>query len=136
MKMRKIGGVDVSAMGYGAMSFSDFYGPTNEARSHAILDAALDAGLTHIDTSNVYGMGRSETFIASYFAANAAARDRFHIATKAGIARSPEGVRYYDNSLEHLESELDKSLGRMGIDHVDLFYIHRRDADRLIGEAA
>jgi len=136
MKMRKIGGVDVSAMGYGAMSFSDFYGPTNEARSHAILDAALDAGLTHIDTSNVYGMGRSETFIASYFAANAAARDRFHIATKAGIARSPEGVRYYDNSLEHLESELDKSLGRMGIDHVDLFYIHRRDADRPIEEAA
>ena len=136
MKMRKIGGVEVSAMGYGAMSFSDFYGPTNEANSHAILDAALDAGLTHIDTSNVYGMGRSETFLGSYFAANPGARDRFHIATKAGITRSPEGVRYYDNSPEHLESELDKSLARMGIDHVDLFYIHRRDADRPIEEAA
>ncbi|MEC3860317.1 aldo/keto reductase [Mesobacterium sp. TK19101] len=136
MKMRKIGGVEVSAMGYGAMSFSDFYGPTNEANSHAILDAAIAAGLTHIDTSNVYGMGRSETFIGSYLAANPGARDTFHIATKAGITRTPDGVRYYDNSLEHLESELDKSLARMGIDHVDLFYVHRRDADRPIEEAA
>ncbi|MCK5444207.1 MAG: aldo/keto reductase, partial [Rhodospirillaceae bacterium] len=58
MKKRKLGPeTDVSALGIGAMSFSDFYGPTDEQKSHAILSAALDLGIDHIDTSNIYGMG-------------------------------------------------------------------------------
>lgn len=137
MKLRQIGrdGPMISPMGVGAMSFAEFYGPTTDAASHAILDVAIELGVTHIDTSNVYGMGRSETAIGSYFAANPAARDGFHIATKAGIARTPDGKRMYDNSAEYLEAELDKSLTRMGIDHVDLFYIHRRDDSIPIEEA-
>ena len=130
MKLRHIGhdGPQVSPMGIGAMSFAEFYGPTTDAASHAILDAAIELGVTHIDTSNVYGMGRSETAIGDYLKTNPSARDGFHIATKAGISRTPDGNRTFNNSFEHLEAELDKSLGRMGIDYVDLFYVHRRDA--------
>ena len=51
----------------------------------------------------------------------------FKIATKAGITRTSDGKRYFDNSLAHLESELDKSLKRLNLDRVDLFYVHRRD---------
>lgn len=138
MQKRQLGpdGPQVSAIGYGAMSFTDFYGKTTEAASHAVLDAAVELGIDHIDTSNVYGMGRSETWIGSWLAARgASAREHFRIATKAGICRDPDtGRRYFDNSAAHLEAELDKSLGRLGVDHVDLFYVHRREQEREIEE--
>ena len=138
MQTRRLGrnGPEISAIGYGAMSFSDFYGPTTEAESHAILDAARDLGVTHLDTSNVYGAGRSETVIGSWLKANPGARDGFVIATKAGIGKDAEGRRAYDNSPAHLEAELDASLKRMGIEAVDLFYVHRRDQRLPIEEVA
>ena len=128
MKQRKLGktGPEIGAIGYGAMSFSDMYGPTDEAESHAILDACRDWGVTHLDTANVYGMGKSERAIGSYLAANPGAREEFVIATKATITRDAEGNRAYDNSADHLEAELDGSLQRMGVECVDLFYAHRR----------
>ena len=128
MKQRKLGktGPEIGAIGYGAMSFSDMYGPTDEAESHAILDACRDWGVTHLDTANVYGMGKSERAIGTYLAANPGARDEFVIATKATITRDAEGNRAYDNSADHLEAELDGSLQRMGVECVDLFYAHRR----------
>ena len=136
MQTRTLGnsGIAVSALGYGAMSFSDFYGPTSEAASHALLDLMLESGVTHLDTSNVYGNGRSETWIGSYLRDRPGARARFVIATKAGISKYAEGKRKLDNSAAHLEAELDASLRRMGIDHVDLFYVHRREAERPIEE--
>lgn len=129
MKQRRLGatGPEIGAIGYGAMSFSDMYGPTNEAESHAILNACRDWGLTHLDTANVYGMGKSERAIGTYLKANPGARDSFVIATKATITRDADGNRVFDNSAEHLEAELDASLERLGIDCVDLFYAHRRD---------
>ena len=138
MQKRRLGhgGPEISAIGYGAMSFSDFYGPTTEAESHAILDAARDLGVTHLDTSNVYGAGRSETVIGNWLKANPGARDGFVIATKAGIGKDAEGRRAYDNSPAHLEAELDASLKRMGIEAVDLFYVHRRDQRLPIEEVA
>ncbi|MFV0515413.1 MAG: aldo/keto reductase [Jhaorihella sp.] len=137
MQYRRLGrdGPQISPIGIGAMSFSDFYGPTSEAESHAILAEALDLGLTHIDTANVYGGGRSEQAIGSFLRANPGARDRFVIATKAAIARDGDGNRYFDNSAAYLEAELDKSLARMGLEHVDLFYLHRRDPEVPIEEA-
>lgn len=130
------GGPMVGPVGIGAMSFAGFYGATTEAESHAVLDAALDAGMTHVDTANVYGMGRSEEVIGTFLKARgAAARDRLVIATKAGISRDPDsGMRRYDNSAAHLEAELDASLARLGVEAVDLFYIHRREAERPIEE--
>ncbi|MDV4145804.1 aldo/keto reductase [Shimia sp. FJ5] len=130
MQMRKMGakGPEVSALGIGAMSFADFYGPTSEENSYAILDAALESGVSHIDTSNVYGMGRSEEAIGQFLRdKGAGTREKFHIATKASITTDAEGKRCFRNDLAHLEGELDQSLARMGIEQVDLFYIHRRD---------
>lgn len=139
MKLRKLGqnGPAIHPMGVGAMSFTNFYGPTSEAASVAILDAALAAGVTLIDTANVYGAGASETIIGKYLKANPAAKQAFKIATKVGIARKPDGTgNVFDNSAKHLESELDKSLERLGIDAVDLYYIHRRDQSIPIEEVA
>lgn len=129
MEQRRLGanGPEISAIGYGAMSFSDMYGATNEAESHAILDACRDLGVTHLDTANIYGMGKSENAIGSYLKANPGGRDEFIIATKATITKDADGNRTFDNSAEHLEAELDKSLQRLGVDSVDLFYAHRRD---------
>lgn len=138
MKLRKLGkdGALVHPVGIGAMSFSNFYGKTNEAESHAILDAAMDAGVTHIDTSNVYGMGTSESVIGSYLKANPGSKDHFKIATKGSIKRNPDGPgNSFDNSPEHLLEELDKSLKRLGVDAVDLYYVHRRDPAVPIEEA-
>ena len=137
MEKRKLGGGGtlVSAIGIGAMSFSDFYGPTDTEKSHAILTTALDLGIDHIDTSNVYGQGVSEERIGSFLAKQGAARHGlFKIATKAGINRSDDGSRHFDNSPEHLEAELDKSLARLGVDQVELFYVHRRDPEHPIEE--
>ena len=138
MKTRKLGqnGPEISALGIGAMSFAEFYGPTTETNSFAILSAALDAGVTHIDTSNVYGIGRSEKAIGHFLRDNPGTRDQFHIATKAAISKDAAGNRCFDNSLTHLEAELDKSLQKLGVDCVDLFYVHRRQADIPIEEVA
>ena len=126
-------GPKVSALGLGAMSFTAFYGEVDDAACHATLDAALDLGLDHIDTSNVYGMGRSETIIGQWLDRYRGKGDLpFRIATKAGIRRDPE--RRFDNTARHLESELDGSLARLGLERVDLFYVHRRDPDLEIEE--
>ncbi len=129
MKTRHIGALETSCLGIGAMSFADFYGATTEENSLAILDLANELGVRHIDTSNVYGMGRSERAIGAWLRANPGAREGLHIATKAGITRAAEGKRRFDNSLAHMEAELDASLERLGIDCVDLFYVHRYQAE-------
>lgn len=138
MKKRRLGagGPLISPIGIGAMSFSDFYGPTDEAKSHAILETALDEGVTHIDTANVYGPKISEEVIGSFLAKQGAARhDLFSIATKSSIARDPEtGRRYFDNSRAYMEAELDKSLKRLGLDSIDLLYVHRLDSETPIEE--
>lgn len=131
MQERTLGkdGPAVSAIGIGAMSFADFYGPTNEGESHAIMDAALELGISHLDTSNIYGLGKSENAIGSFLAARGSAmRDRFTIATKAAITRDKDsGKLKFDNSTEHLTQELEASLKRLRTEAVDLFYVHRRD---------
>lgn len=135
MQKRKLGngGTVVSAIGIGAMSFSNFYGPADTEQSHAILSLALDLGIDHIDTANVYGNGVSEERIGSFLAKQGADRNSlFKIATKASICRSDDGKTVFDNSPEHLAAELDKSLLRLGVDQVELFYVHRRDPARPI----
>lgn len=134
MKHRQLGssGPSVSAIGLGCWNFAGPYGPTTEQESHETLAAARDLGINLIDTANIYGMGVSETVIGNYLRRNPG---YFTIATKAGIRRDPStGARYFDNSPEHLRAELEASLGRLGVDHVDLFYVHRRQADRPIEE--
>ena len=139
MKLRCLGrnGPLVHPVGIGAMSFSNFYGPTNEAESHAILDAAREVGVSHIDTANVYGMGTSETVIGNYLRSHPQAKEHFKIATKGGITRNPDGPgNIFDNSASHLRTELEASLKRLGVEAVDLYYVHRRDASVPIEEVA
>lgn len=120
-------GTHVSEIGLGCLSFAGFYGPTSEAASHKTLSAALDLGINFLDTANVYGMGVSETMIGTFLKGEA---DKFIIATKGGIWRDPDtGERGFNNKPHHLREELEKSLMRLGLDHVALYYIHRRDPD-------
>lgn len=116
-------------VGLGCMSFSGAYGPTDLAEAHRTLAAAIDLGVSHLDTSNVYGMGLSETIVGAFLKAGP---HRFSIATKGGIV--PEPVRRFDNSPEHLRTELEGSLRRLGLEHVDLYYVHRREQARPIEE--
>ena len=131
MKQRKLGqsGPLVSEVSIGAMSFTNFYGETNELESHEVLTEALNLGINHIDTSNVYGMGKSEQVIGNFLSKQGKNKnDLFSIATKAAITKNTEtGERTFDNSKDHLIKELDGSLKRLGVDCIDLFYIHRRD---------
>jgi aryl-alcohol dehydrogenase-like predicted oxidoreductase len=124
MKQRQLGanGPMVSAIGLGCLSFGGIFGDTTDDVSLRCLDAAWDAGITLYDTANIYGMGRSETVLGQWL------RTRRHpaiIATKAGFVSAPP--RRIDNSESHLRAELEDSLRRLGLDHVALFYIHRRD---------
>lgn len=129
MQQRKFGhsGRTVSCIGLGGMSFSDFYGATSQEESFTVMDAALELGIDHIDTANIYGMGRSETVIGNYLKARGG-ENPFYIATKGAITSDPEtGQRCFDNSMSHLRKELEGSLTRLGLEQVDLYYIHRRD---------
>ena len=138
MQKRQLGkdGPQVSAIGIGAMSFTDFYGPTTKEESFAVLRTALELGVDQIDTANVYGQGLSEQVIGEFLAGQGGTCP-FTIATKAAITRDPDsGARTFDNSPAHLEAELDKSLQRLGVERVDLFYVHRRDPGRPIEEVA
>lgn len=140
MQKRRLGagGPEVSAIGVGAMSFAGVYGETTEEQAHALLAAALDLGIDHVDTSNIYGSGRSESMIGSFLARQGRARQgRFRIATKAAVRRDPAtGRRFFDNSAGHLAAELEGSLQRLGLEAVDLFYVHRRDPEVPIEEVA
>jgi aryl-alcohol dehydrogenase-like predicted oxidoreductase len=129
--MRKRGirqdGKVISEVGLGCWSFGGSYGPTTEAEAHRTLSAALDLGVDFLDTANVYGMGASEQIIGFFLNGDPS---RFTIATKAGIWRDPEtGKRGFNNSAAYLRGELEGSLSRLGLEHVDLYYIHRRDQD-------
>lgn len=131
MKERALGtgGPMVGAVGLGCMSLGGDYGPITEAESYAVLDAAAEHGVTLLDVADIYGKGISEEILGAYLSTHA---HRFTIATKAGIV--PISPRRYDNSEAYLRTCLEASLKRLGIERVDLFYIHRREADRPIEE--
>lgn len=125
--MRKItlAGREVGAIGLGCMSFGGIYGATDAEASHACLAAALDLGIDHWDTAEIYGMGVSESVMGEYL--RQAPAD-VSIATKAGIYHEPE--RNFRNDEGSLRASLEGSLKRLGRDRVELFYIHRREAAR------
>ncbi len=133
MKQRQLGpdGPMVSAIGLGCLSFGGIFGPTTTDASLRCLDAAWDHGITFLDTANIYGAGTSETVIGNWLKTR---KHRLVIATKAGIV--PGANRRIDNSAAYLRTELEGSLKRLGVDHVDLFYIHRHEAERPIEEVA
>jgi aryl-alcohol dehydrogenase-like predicted oxidoreductase len=117
----------VSAVGFGCMSFGGFYGPTNEAESMRAMARALDLGVDFWDTANVYGDGLCEQLIGKFLAEDKSRRGQVTLATKFAIRRRDDGSRFFDNSPAHIREALDASRKRLGVDHIDLYYVHRID---------
>ncbi|HEX7624180.1 MAG TPA: aldo/keto reductase [Anaeromyxobacteraceae bacterium] len=119
-------GPPVSEVGLGCMGMRDFYGPTDEAESRATVGAALDAGVTLLDTGDFYGMGHNELLLRE--ALRGVPRDRFFIAVKFGALRDPAGAFLgFDARPAHVKTSLAYTLRRLGTDHVDLYQPARLD---------
>ncbi|MGC0366005.1 aryl-alcohol dehydrogenase-like predicted oxidoreductase [Rhodococcus sp. 27YEA15] len=118
-------GLTVSAQGYGAMSVAPVYGPVDPAEALATLHHAIDIGITFIDTANVYGEGASELAVGEVIKDR---RDEVQLATKFGLVGVlGNGQRGINGDPAYVSQALEESLGRLGVDHVDLYYLHRVD---------
>jgi len=136
MKTRKLGNLEVSALGFGCMGLSWAYGPApEEADAIAVLRRAVDLGVTFFDTAEVYGPFVNEELVGR---ALAPVRDRVVIATKFGFKIDPDqpGLRGVDSRPEHIREVADASLKRLGIETIDLFYQHRVDPNVPIEDVA
>src|ERR1700723_334976 len=129
---RKLGGLEVSAIGLGCMGMSDFYGPSDEATNLNVLNAALDIGINFLDTADMYGVGANERLLAKVLQTR---RTEVVLATKFGYVRGSEGSFLGINGTpEYVRAGCDASLERLGVDHIDLYYQHRVDPKVAIEE--
>lgn len=118
----------VSSVGYGAMGLSEFYGQTDDQASLQLLYKLIDLNITFIDTANLYGRGHNERLIGHFLAGlDKATRKQFKIATKCGIDRSPDEsyARTINNQPDYITRCCNESLKRLGVERIDLFYLHR-----------
>ena len=126
MKTRKLGPeLEVSAVGLGCMGMSEFYSGRDETEAIATLHHALDLGITFFDTADMYGPYTNERLIGDALKGR---RDQTIIATKFGIVRTAEGgFAGINGSPDYVRQACDASLKRLGIDTIDLYYLHRID---------
>jgi aryl-alcohol dehydrogenase-like predicted oxidoreductase len=127
MKTRKLGsqGLTVSELGLGCMGMSEFYGTGDEAESIATIHRALELGVTLLDTADMYGPFTNEQLVGRAIASH---RNQVVLATKFGIQRSEDsGFRGINGSPDYVHQACDASLQRLGIDYIDLYYLHRVD---------
>jgi aryl-alcohol dehydrogenase-like predicted oxidoreductase len=123
----------VSALGLGAMGMSDFYGPADETESIATIHAAMDAGITLIDTGDFYGMGHNELLIRR--ALEGRDRDQAVLSVKFGALRGPDGAFLgQDARPAAIKTFVAYTLGRLGVDHIDIYRPARLDSDVPIEE--
>jgi len=124
----------VGAQGLGCMGMSEFYGDTDPTEARATLERALSLGVTLFDTADMYGLGANESFLAPFVRAH---RDHVVIATKFGYTRTPEHPDDWSlsNRPEHIRAAADRSLQRLGVDVIDLYYMHRRTPEVPLGES-
>ena len=135
MKTRKLGrnGPEVSAIGLGCMGMAAFYGQaSDESQATAVIHRALDRGVTFLDTAEMYGPHTNEIQIGKALADR---RERAFVATKFGIGYNAERTALtVDGSPANVRRAIEGSLKRLGMDHVDLYYLHRVDANTPIEE--
>src|SRR5665647_1908974 len=127
MDKRTLGqGLEVSAQGLGCMGMSAWYGETDEEESVATIHRALDLGINLLDTADIYGarMGDNEKLVGRAIADR---RDEVVLATKFGNVVGADGSRTVNGRPEYVHEALERSLERLGLDHVDLYYQHRVD---------
>ncbi|MGR4866859.1 aldo/keto reductase [Caulobacter sp. LARHSG274] len=135
MQQRQLGtaGPTVSALGLGAMGMSGLYGPSDRAESLATIDAALEAGVTLIDTGDFYGMGHNEMLIGE--ALKGRKREQAILSVKFGAQRDPAGGWIgFDGRPAAVKTSLAYTLQRLGVDHIDIYRPARLDPDVPIEE--
>jgi len=128
MEKRRLGmqGLEVGEIGLGCMGMSDFYGPRDEAEALATIHRALDLGVTMLDTADVYGPHTNEELVGK--ALRGRRREAVVVATKFGIVRGSDPLaRGANGRPEYVRSSCDGSLKRLGLDTIDLYYLHRVD---------
>src|SRR6476646_8634968 len=137
MDQRKLGELEVSAIGLGCMGMSAFYGSTDEAEGVETIRRALELGVNFIDTAQLYGPLTNESLVGRAVAGH---REDYVIATKFNrrmddaVPGDMSTVGPSDGSAEHVRSSIDGSLQRLGTDYVDLYYQHRVDPNVPIEE--
>jgi aryl-alcohol dehydrogenase-like predicted oxidoreductase len=135
MKTRRLGseGPEVSAIGLGCMGMSAFYGQTDEPEAIATIHRALDLGCNFLDTSDVYGPHTNERLVGQAIATR---RDEVVLATKFGIQLTSTNppTRAINGRPEYVRQACEDSLGRLGVNHIDLYYQHRVDPNTPIEE--
>ena len=132
MKKRKLGDLEVSAIGLGCMSMSQAYGKPDPDESERTLLHALDVGYTFFDTASVYGLGHNEKLIGRVLGKR---RNEFVLASKCGIVVTDGGKRGVDGSPRAIRSTCEESLANLQTDVIDLYYLHRRDQQVPIEES-
>jgi aryl-alcohol dehydrogenase-like predicted oxidoreductase len=134
MQQRQLGlsGLNVSAIGFGCMGMSEFYGDSDDATSLATLARALELGINFFDSADTYGHGHNERLLGRFLQGR---RAEMVVATKFGIVRE-EGKweRRIDNSPAYIRAACEASLQRLGIEQIDLYYCHRRNPEVPIEE--
>jgi aryl-alcohol dehydrogenase-like predicted oxidoreductase len=123
MRTTKLGELTVSAQGLGCMGMSEWYGATDWDESIATIHRALDLGVTFIDTADIYGAGHNEVLVGRGIAHR---RDEVQLATKFGIDRSGgDAHRVIRGEHDYVKRSCEASLTRLGVDTIDLYYLHR-----------
>ncbi len=121
-------GLSVSAVGLGCMSLSGVYGPAEDAQSAALIQHAIDSGINHLDTSDMYGWGHNEEVVGRALKGlGAGRRDDVVLATKFGQVRGEGGANLVNGRPEYVRAACDASMKRLGVDVIDLYYQHRVD---------
>ncbi|MEM9532426.1 MAG: aldo/keto reductase [Pseudomonadota bacterium] len=124
MKHRPLGPFSTPAIGLGCMNLSHAYGvPPSEDQARAVLQRALDLGITHFDSAALYGFGRNESLVGPFLKPH---RNEIVLVSKCGM-RGENGVRTIDGRPEKLREDLEQSLRRLETDVIDLYYLHRVD---------